>query len=109
MYNENRSEHFMTFHEIEPKNPLDMIHGYNPEGEEHIKHLLKEEEEGNNKNDPNYLPSFWTQSPKNLTPLGFSPSPFSFTNNMNMNYNYYIQNFTSEIQRQNCKDEGNNN
>lgn len=64
-----------------------MIQGYNPEGEEHIKHLLKEEDP-NNKTDLT-LPSFWAQSPQNITPLGFSPSPFSF----NMSCNYYINHF----------------
>lgn len=70
----------------------------NPEGEEHIKNFLKEED-FNNKTDPQGMISFWNHSPQNVTPLGFSPSPFGF----NMNLNYYIQNFNMELQRQGSK------
>ena len=104
LYNENKSEPYMTLHDIEPRNPLEMMQAYNPEGEQHIKQFLKEQEGNTGKIDQNHL-SFWTQSPKNLTPFGFSPSPFSL--NMNNSYNYYFNNFNMELQRQTSKDEEN--
>jgi hypothetical protein len=93
MFDDNRSfnrDHCMTFQEFEPKNSLDYLQNYSIEGGEFVRHLVKEDEEGgNNRNEGSFLPSFWASSPKNLTPIGISPSPLS----LNCGLNYYIQNF----------------
>ena len=83
----------MTFQEVQPRNKMDYLHNYALEGGHFIEQFVREDDDIQNKQLPLFS-NLFCSSPKNITPLGFSPSPFS----MGYTQCYYYNNFTPFLQ-----------